>query len=100
MGTQWTAFIGSLAIMCIIHSYMCPWDLVHFLIYQSDGLVHDCSNSIAKALELLQSCTKPLKWSKVTTLHYDTSLLAASISGAPFTNKDMNEINHLYYSNP
>ena len=25
-----------------------------------DGLVQECSNSIAKALELLQSCTKPL----------------------------------------
>ena len=25
-----------------------------------DGLVQDCSNSIANALELLQSCTKPL----------------------------------------
>ena len=24
-----------------------------------DGLVQDCSNSIAKALELLQSCAKP-----------------------------------------
>ena len=24
-----------------------------------DGLVQDCSNSIAYALELLQSCTKP-----------------------------------------
>ena len=27
-----------------------------------DGLVQDCSNSIANALELLQSCTKPWKW--------------------------------------
>ena len=26
----------------------------------SDGLVQNCSNSIANALELLQSCTKPL----------------------------------------
>ena len=26
----------------------------------SDGLVQDCSNSIANALELLQSCAKPL----------------------------------------
>ena len=26
-----------------------------------DGLVQDCSNSIANALELLQSCTKPSK---------------------------------------
>ena len=25
-----------------------------------DGLVQDCSNSIANALELLQSCTEPL----------------------------------------
>ena len=28
-----------------------------------DGLVQDCSNSIANALELLQSCTKPSIWS-------------------------------------
>ena len=29
-------------------------------IYHIDGLVQDSSNSIANALELLQSCTKPL----------------------------------------
>ena len=28
---------------------------------QIDGLVQDCSNSIANALELLQSCAKPSK---------------------------------------
>ena len=28
-------------------------------VYYIDGLVQDCSNSIANALELLQSCTKP-----------------------------------------
>ena len=27
-----------------------------------DSLVQDCSNSIADALELLQSCTKPSIW--------------------------------------
>ena len=27
-----------------------------------DGLVQDCSNSSALAMELLQSCTKPSKW--------------------------------------
>ena len=27
-----------------------------------DGLVQDCSNSIANALELLQSCTEPSTW--------------------------------------
>ena len=35
---------------------------------QIDGLVQNCSNSIAKALELLQSCTKPLMYS-VTHQH-------------------------------
>ena len=30
---------------------------------QIDGLVQDCSNSSALAMELLQSCTKPLKLS-------------------------------------
>ena len=29
---------------------------------QIDGLVQDCSNGIANALELLQSCTKPSKY--------------------------------------
>ena len=27
-----------------------------------DGLVQECSNYTANALELLQSCTKPLIW--------------------------------------
>ena len=27
-----------------------------------DGFVQDCSNSIANALEILQSCTKPSIW--------------------------------------
>ena len=30
--------------------------------HQVDGIVKDCSNSIANALELLQSCTKPWKF--------------------------------------
>ena len=30
---------------------------------QIDGLVQDCSNSIANAMELLQCCTKPSKLS-------------------------------------
>ena len=31
-----------------------------FFLDNINGLVQDCSNSIANALELLQSCTKPL----------------------------------------
>ena len=32
---------------------------VRHVITHIDGFVQDCSNSIANALELLQSCTKP-----------------------------------------
>ena len=38
-----------------------PWSGSNGLI-NFDGLVHDCSNSIALAMELLQSCTKPSNW--------------------------------------
>ena len=31
--------------------------------HEMNGLVQDCSNSITNALELLQSCTKPSKYS-------------------------------------
>ena len=33
--------------------------VVMFLLGHANGLVQDCSNSIANALELLQSCTEP-----------------------------------------
>ena len=36
------------------------WNYIS-ITFQIDGLVQDCSNFIAIALELLQSCTKPLK---------------------------------------
>ena len=36
--------------------------IVKSLWHHIDGLAQDCSNSIAKALELLQSCTKPSIW--------------------------------------
>ena len=44
---------------------MYSWYVIHVSIisrYNIDGLVQDCSNSIANALELLQSCTKPWIW--------------------------------------
>ena len=38
-----------------------PWEPISVKFWQDsiDGLVQDCSNSIANALELLQSCAKP-----------------------------------------
>ena len=33
------------------------------MIKNIEGLVHDCSNSSALAMELFQSCSKPSKWS-------------------------------------
>ena len=41
----------SWALFCVMHCEIL-WSYV-------DGLVQDCSNSIALAMELLQSCTKP-----------------------------------------
>ena len=59
------ALAGIFYIMCISPSI--PNDVAALtfkdFIYQPeiDDLVQDCSNSIANALELLHSCTKPLK---------------------------------------
>ena len=46
-------------------TYSCPWILLywHFAMHHIHGLVQDCGNSIASAMELPQSCTKPWKWS-------------------------------------
>ena len=40
--------------------------------YHINGLVQDCSNSIANTLELLQSCTKPSTWWFSLQPHGDT----------------------------
>ena len=48
-----------------------------------DGLVQDCSNSIADALELLQSCTKPsISFSPALTSkqHYSDVIMSAIAS--------------------
>ena len=44
-------------------------DIDHTIYYQIDGLAQDCSNSIALAMELLQSCTKPLKQHSIPHPH-------------------------------
>ena len=50
-----------------------------------EGLVQDCSNSIANALELLQSCTKPsvctLKTNSSNILKVHFSMLPADLMG-------------------
>ena len=40
---------------------LCDLSVYHLSKYQIDGIVQDCSNSSALTMELLQSCTKPLK---------------------------------------
>ena len=46
---------GQLVCRCLLEHLKFYTEYIHI-----DGLVEDCSNSIANALELLQSCTKPL----------------------------------------
>ena len=55
-------------IVCLLLPCTTSWMLF-------DGLVQDCSNSIANALELLQSCTKPSCW---YLLDHDASRLQFS----------------------
>ena len=52
--------------------------------HQVDGLVQDCSISIANALEILQSCTKPLECTfAASSVSYHQSDISevASVSG-------------------
>ena len=54
-------FIGWYLMSCLHLQMSINWCCVHcseVFKAQFDGLVQDCSNSIANALELLQSCTK------------------------------------------
>ena len=46
----------------------------NILTHHIDGLVQDCSNSIANALELLQSCTKPSIWPDMIITGTDLTL--------------------------
>ena len=63
----------------------------HLLTHNIDGLAQDCSNSIANALELLQSCTKPsiylifplypwLYWPKLDYGGYPTPWISLKLS--------------------
>ena len=47
---------------------MFPFDDFIILWNNIDGLAQDCRNSIANALELLQSCTKPSIWLCISAL--------------------------------
>ena len=46
-------------IFLFIHYMLSCFEEACIYILHFDALVQDCSNSIANALELLQSCTKP-----------------------------------------
>ena len=44
------------------HMITCLWITAYIELSQIDGLVQDCSNSSVLAMEVLQSCTKPLRY--------------------------------------
>ena len=67
-GHYWDYYPGALSLSQDIVS--------HLKIKYFEGLVQDCSKSIANALELLQSCTKPTisstgtqAWNELQTAH-------------------------------
>ena len=71
----------------VVQGYSVAWTSEHFTIvflhYYLDGLVQDCSISSANALEILQSCTKPLTcWNPVVVLpqtHYPANMNSNTI---------------------
>ena len=46
----------------ILTDQIAGFNMTNRILWQIDGLVKDCSNSFADALELLQSSTEPSKW--------------------------------------
>ena len=66
-----------------------------------DGLVHDCSNSSANALELPQSCTKPLIWYNILYIllfhcPFDNSIPRAGDNTWGFKNKNNKSYVYIY----
>ena len=57
-----------------------------------DGSMQDCNNSIANALELLQSCTDPSMWSRMTLSTELWSQWALYIIGALQDNQDNSQL--------
>ena len=58
---------------------------IHIFIYKAliylhiDGLVQECSNSIANAMELLQSCIKPLIYCDGYPVQVHTYMVLSSL---------------------
>ena len=63
------------------------WRADRYIESEIDDLVQDCSVSIANALEILQSCTKPSKWSQVIALCRPGALLLTGFSFNPSMDK-------------
>ena len=62
------------------------WDKWLYMLlgaYHIDDLVQDCSNSIANALELLQSCPKPSIKPKQNCVHFCGGMMCISSSTFP-----------------
>ena len=72
--TVWTIAMLLHVIACYFLSTVHHYHHINLLIkyFYTDGLVQDCSNSSAIAIELLQSCTKP-SISSLISLNYRKS---------------------------
>ena len=55
---QWQPSYHSLSMLSVLTNHVTN-EYVREQDHHNDGLVQDCSNSTANALELLQSCTEP-----------------------------------------
>ena len=54
--------LGHNELTYLVYKVCLPWCIMYACRECANGLAQDCSNSIANALELLHSCTKPYVW--------------------------------------
>ena len=82
MGSLFVSFTCSLYVLPL--SMLC-WRYMIFFYIHITGLVQDCSNSSALAMELLQSCTKPSIWSLNTSKCTEEKNLSCCILSTSLT---------------
>ena len=71
LGPHQPRYIG-LTLYVVDYKVSANWDVI-FPVYYLDGLAQNCSNSIANALELLQSCANSSIWWLTSTCHVQVS---------------------------
>ena len=95
---QWTNWRYAVRRYWLKQKVCIPWDIKFLFHADIDGLVQNCSNSSALALELLQCCTKP---SICPTLNYDNNKSPHwTVKSSPFVATILKHIVSKFFKSP